>query len=372
MLFLIDVLLFILLIAYIAAWQYLRGGLKTRISKPNQDTSVSIIVSMHNEEDNVADCLQSLLAQNYPKELSEIIIVNDRSQDQTAGILNDYQQRYPEQIKVYHHSEVPDHFSPKKYAIDTAVRSARGDIILLTDADGRPGPNWAQSMVHQFTPETGFVIGYAPYTLSGNYNYGLLALEYFSHAAVAAASTGRGFPATCVGTNLAYRRQVFLQLDGFGQFSGYHSGDDDLFLQRVRDESGYGVCYAYDSDSFVYNAPPATFRQFFNQRLRYASKGFFYPWKFTATLTALWLFNFVMFFYPLTFFADSGKIFLFITAVTAKLISDYIFMTRAAGIFSMQKLMRYFMLAEILHVPYVFFFGLAGQFISYEWGSRNK
>jgi len=210
----------IFFLAYVFVFFFLYkgiGNLNYKIS--DWQPSVSIVVSLHNEEANAEQLINCLVNQNYPKEKLEIILINDRSTDNTLEILYNCQKKYPH-VEIIPINDLKEDFAPKKRAIDLGIRQAKGEIILLTDADGRPEANWASKMVSLFSEETGMVIGYAPYSIE-KYSQRLLALEYFSHATIASATTGLNFPLTCVGTNIAYRKKVYLELDGFDYY--FHS-----------------------------------------------------------------------------------------------------------------------------------------------------
>ena len=70
------------------------GIVRTKTELTAEQPFVSIIVAAHNEAKNIAVCLDSLLNQDYPEEKMEIIIVDDRSTDDTASIVKEYEQNY--------------------------------------------------------------------------------------------------------------------------------------------------------------------------------------------------------------------------------------------------------------------------------------
>jgi cellulose synthase/poly-beta-1,6-N-acetylglucosamine synthase-like glycosyltransferase len=359
------------LLLYGSAMLLLLKGLNSLIPGANPDLlPVSVIVSLHNEDANVAGLVEALFNQNYPRELLEIILIDDRSNDGTRLLLEEAALTRGN-IKVQVISDLLQDFAPKKRAIDAGIKNARGDIILLTDADGRPGPQWIRSMIQNFDRETGMVVGYAPYYSSGFISQ-LLAWEYFSHAVVAAASTGLGFPLTCVGTNLAYRKEVYHELGGFGRFRFYHSGDDDLFMQRIRDESSWKIRYASDSRSHVWNAPPADLWQFFNQRLRYASKGFFYPWKISGLLILTFLLNFLFVILALLAIFIHGIAQIVFFGIVIKIVCEYCVIYRAKKILSEKRNIKLIPLLSILHIPYVVFFALFAQIVKFQWAGRSE
>ena len=361
-------------ILYVSGFIWLRYGLKKLPQSIQVKTySISVIVSLHNEEDNISGLLRHLLSQNYAADKHEIILVDDRSEDATYSKLQQYtDDKYP--VRIVQITKTPAGVAPKKYAIDQAIQAARGEILLFTDADGRPGPNWIRGVIRYFADSVGMVIGYAPYRTARqkvSFWQKLLAIEYLTHASVAAASTGLGYPATCVGTNMAYRKSVYEELGGFGQFKSIHSGDDDLFLQRVREETQWQVRYASDPDCHVPNAPPVNWLQFYQQRIRYASKGFIYPLELTLLLTGFVLYYLSI---PVLLILSVWFPVLFpvvVVGVVCKAVVDYMFISRAAENLHDRRNLYFWPLAFVLHVPYVLFFAFITQFKSYEWAGRR-
>lgn len=370
----IETILFfcvILFIGYLVIFFYLLSGIQN-LDNPHteQQPQVSIVVSMHNEEKNAADLLDHLIHQDYPKEKLEIILVNDRSTDNTAQILANKKQQF-NQLEIITINNLIRGFAPKKRAIDVAVRQANGEIILLTDADGRPGKKWVSAMVSYFSENTGMVIGYAPY-FANNFFQKLLALEYFSHASIAAATTGLNYPLTCVGTNIAYRKKTFLELNGFGQYKNIHTGDDDLFLQRVRDESQWQIKYATSDEAKVYNAPPATWKKFYNQRLRYASKGFKYPAIVTLALTGYYFFNLLLCILGVLSLLTLNFPLSLMAIFFGKALVEYVFLKKSGTVLNETRVFSVFPAEFLLHIPYVVYFGLLGNVQKFEWSGVKQ
>jgi cellulose synthase/poly-beta-1,6-N-acetylglucosamine synthase-like glycosyltransferase len=370
----VPVTLAVLLYIYIIFLFYAARTLRRFNLSPasTQNPPVSIIVAMHNAEQDIRSCLDCLLAQEYPAGLLEIILVADRCSDGTEKVIKTYLPLNP-QVKLIVIKQLKENFAPKKFAITNAVGQARGEIILLTDVDGRPGRFWVKSMAGLFREKVGMVIGYAPYSTDRPFHtllYRLLALEYLSHAAVAAVSTAFGYPLTCVGTNLAYRKCVFKQLGGFGKYQFYLSGDDDLFLQRVREETDWEIKYACDSESHVFNAPPGTFAQFYQQRLRYASKGFLYPARVTLALSGFFMMNLLFWFASFAMIWLPGIIPLVVIMIIVKMIAEFLFLRRVAAYLNDTRDLKLTPLASLLHIPYVVYFALMAQVQKYSWGGR--
>jgi cellulose synthase/poly-beta-1,6-N-acetylglucosamine synthase-like glycosyltransferase len=368
----------ILTFVYFITLNFLENGLN-KIKKPSQikneqvKVKVTVIVSARNEEKNLPALIDCLSAQNHENIDLEFILVNDRSEDLSGKIISE-QSKIDSRFKALHITKRVEGFAPKKYAIDSAINIATGDIILLTDADGQPGKNWVKSMITYFANGADMLLGYAPYNVknSDSITKKILALEYFSHASIAAATTGLGFPLTCVGTNMAYRKKVYQQIGGFGEYKSFISGDDDLFLTRVREAGNYKICYATDPRTHVYNAPPNSFKQFVHQRLRYASKGFDYPAKVTFGLIIYIFFNLSIFFGLFCGLAGSALVLqTTLLAIAIKTIFEYKFTRKAAAVIGDRRFTNYYFITSVLHIPYILFFGILGQFKLFRWAEKS-
>ncbi len=93
---------------------------------------VSVIVPACNEEDTIEPALRSLFALEYDN--IEILVVNDRSTDNTAGVLHAIQKEHP-QLQVLTITELPEGWLGKNNALHQGALAARGEYILFTDAD---------------------------------------------------------------------------------------------------------------------------------------------------------------------------------------------------------------------------------------------
>ncbi len=109
-----------------------------RLLEAGRYPRVSILVAARNEAAKLPAALTSLLVQDYPN--YEVIMVNDRSQDETPRILDRFDQVH-EHLKVTHLSELPPGWLGKPHALTQAYRQATGQWLLFTDADVHFGPD---------------------------------------------------------------------------------------------------------------------------------------------------------------------------------------------------------------------------------------
>jgi glycosyltransferase involved in cell wall biosynthesis len=93
---------------------------------------VSIIIAARNESRNIEPALRSVLAQDYANR--EIIVVNDRSTDDTGAILQRMAANNPS-MRVVTVSDLPPHWLGKNYALHIGAERATGELLLFTDAD---------------------------------------------------------------------------------------------------------------------------------------------------------------------------------------------------------------------------------------------
>lgn len=365
----IGFILLLLTLFYVLAvlWMFI-GLFRIPKGKNSSQPGVSVVVAARNESENIDLLLTALTAQTYPADKYEIILVDDESTDDTAERVRQYQNSH-RNIRLLRTQNRAQVVSPKKAALHLGITHARGEIILLTDADCVPPPKWIAGMVRYFEPDVGMVIGFSPYELPDlrKIRHRLFALDSLALAAVAAGTCGWGRPATCSGRNLAYRKKVFQQVDGFSRIRQFVSGDDDLFLHLVATETDWKIRYAYEPALVVPTKILASLAHFFHQRIRHASKGFHYGWKETSILAGLYLYNVLLFItvplallYPITFWLP-------LAAYAAKSAIELFFLYTFAARMQRRHFLRVFPLAAVLHIPYVVIFGALGQVLTFNW-----
>jgi cellulose synthase/poly-beta-1,6-N-acetylglucosamine synthase-like glycosyltransferase len=233
---------------------------------------VSIIVCAHDEEENLKVLLPILTGQEYPS--YEIIIIDDRSNDGTHDLLleasaNHKKLRY---ITVEH---LPDHMNGKKYGITLAVKAARHDHILLTDADCKPsGKDWISEMIRGFDDSNSFVLGHSMYIQEKGFLNLFIRYETLWTAIHFLSAAMGGHPYMGTGRNLAYRKSTFLENKGFRGFGNIVGGDDDLLVNRYGNGTNTGVVIS--GKSITYSVPKRSWQSFYLQKIRHLSVGKYY------------------------------------------------------------------------------------------------
>ena len=205
----------------------------------------SIIVPAYNSECTLAFCLQALTDQTLPKELYEIIVVDDGSTDSTPEIAHRFNVHCISQKN-----------SGPASARNTGASVAVGDIILFTDSDCIPNPNWLEEMVKPFsdpnvtgvkgcyrTRQTGLIARFAQMEFEDRYDL-LSKSRYIDMVDTYSA---------------AFRKEVFLEMGGFDTHFPKANNEDTELSYRL---AAHGYRMVFSPDAVVFHTHPATLSRY--------------------------------------------------------------------------------------------------------------
>ena len=335
--------------------------------KSTSRVTVSVIVAARNEEKNIASLLRALQQQSYPQNLIQVIVANDQSTDNTAAIAKSF----PRTTVVDLNGEYPG--AHKKRAIEEAVKIATGELIVTTDADCVPPPSWIQTLA-SFREENNSRFIAAPVVFQNNSSLLQVfqALDFLVLQGITGASVMRKAHSMCNGANLAYEKKAFLEVNGFEGIDNIASGDDMLLMHKIWMQFPGRVHYLKSREAVVVTQPVTTWKDFFYQRIRWASKATFYDDKriFWALLL-VYLFNLSFLALLLAGFWSYVLWIYLVALLLAKTIVELPFVYSIAKFFDKQSLLRYFLFFQPLHVAYTILVGCLGQFGNYEWKGRR-
>lgn len=334
---------------------------------------VSVIVAARNEEENLAHCLISLLSQVYPKELYEVILIDDNSADNTLSIARSFAER-DGRLKVLSAAEY-NSLTGKQNALDMGIRASTGEIILTTDADCQAPPGWIEDMVGEFGPEAGLVAGFSILSEEGISDVGMLqrifiklqSLETLSLYIGSIGSIAQGFAWAGTGNNMAYRREVYDELGGFGAL-GVTGAEDSMLLQWVDRNSKWKV---KPTLSTVYVKPMRTVSQYIAQRNRWASSILQNRLSLIAFMVIVYGLNlFLPFLVGLCAFnvISYRELALFLCL---KAVPEFLILLKGLALFKRMDLMKYFLLLQPFHVIYVLMCGIRGLSKGFVWKGRR-
>jgi cellulose synthase/poly-beta-1,6-N-acetylglucosamine synthase-like glycosyltransferase len=349
-----------------------RGLDKLKRGKSEDQPTVSVVIPARNEEASIRECLEGLNNQDYSTYLYEIIVVNDRSNDRTAEIVLEMRQ-LNRRIRLIDITEVPEGVAPKKHAITVGVESAVGRIIVTTDGDCRHPRGWLSGLVQHFEPDVGAVVGFALYDKSDRLFDNMQSLDFLSHCIMYGGAIGNRELISCSGANLAYRKEVFDQVGGFGDTCAHISGDDILLLDRIDRLTGWRIAASLSPDTYVATDPVRTVPEFLSQRVRWASKLTACNGGTKLVLVHLGLVSLlVLALLPLSIAMPRtfGK---FLPLLGAKIAIDYWTIKKGSDRFDRPDLMKYFWITDLLNPYYNMVSGICGAIGRFRWkGERYR
>ena len=326
-------------------------------------------MAARNEAERIALTINDILAQDYPKSLIEIIVVDDHSTDGTASIIASYAERG---VKLIQLNEANALNSYKKKALTEAIKLAAGELIIATDADCRMGTAWVRTIVSMYE-EKGYKLISSPVAFYQEKTFfeELQTLEFSFLIGLGASTIGNKMPSTCNGANLAYRRDVFHELKGFTGIDDLASGDDELFLHKVAAKYPDGIGFCKSKDAIVFTHAKLSLKEFIRQRKRWASKSTRYKNKWVVVLgVSIWLFNLFTLGTLFMGFFDSDYFLLFWLSMGAKFLVELSFMASVTSFFKRKRLLLYLPLLTVAHIIYLIYIGIAGNSGKYEWKGR--
>lgn len=363
----IFLLLYALLIFfYWNAWNKLD---EYKVSAIDDRRFLSIIIPARNEEKNISSLLTALSHQSYPKDFFEVIVVDDFSTDRTAEVVKEFS--LPNMVLIQ--PGVSAELSSKKRSIEAGIKKAKGELIISTDADCVPSDLWLETVNHLYvTQHAAFIAAPVKFSHDKSFLQIFQALDFLTLQGITAASVSAKFHAMCNGANLAYTKQAFINVNGFEGIDKVATGDDMLLMHKIWKQQPHKIFYLKSKDAVVTSQPMLTWKEFFMQRKRWASKTLVYDdYGIIVVLAFIYLFNCL--FVALVMASIFNRFYWWYALgfIIIKTIIEIPFVNSVAKFYNEKKLLKYLFIFQPLHVFYTVFVGLLSQFGKYEWKGRK-
>lgn len=341
------IFLFTLSIYFIQTIVFIIGARK-RFDKIDEEDlpTISVIVAARNEESNILDCLSSLNNIIYPDEKIEIIVVNDKSTDNTGKMIDDFIEDKPK-FRSLHAVRQIAHLRGKTNAIANAIKISTGEIILTTDADCIVSPNWAKTLASYYKTDVAMVCGYTD-QFENNAFEAMQSLDFIYLLAVASGTMNLGKPLSCIGNNMSYRRSVYDEIGGYEAIP-FSVTEDSKLLMAMHRLRKYKIIYPTDSGGLVTSKACPDFSTLYWQKKRWGVGGLDSDIVGYSVLGAAFISHICILLMPFIFSAEAFYLTIF------KLITDYYFLKTVYDELKIKLRFKYFLAFELYFIIYVIY-----------------
>lgn len=350
------------------SWDSLSYTAENRIAHSN----ISILIAIRNEEKNIHELLDSIALQNYNKGDFETIIIDDQSEDQTAMIVQEFQNQHPElAIKLY---ALAGDKKGKKEALKMAYGLAKYDIIACTDGDCLLPKNWLSLLSKSFeNPNKMLISGGVYLTNERSFLDYFQSLELLSLVGSGAAAIGMGRPIMCNGANMAFRKILLDKVKRQKLHSNLASGDDVFLLMECKRVFGSeSIGFIKDKEHWVQTSAVSNMTNYLNQRIRWVSKSASYSDYFQIFLSFLILFqNTIIVGLIILSIINSNVLPSLLMLFILKTITDFFFLRNITSHLSKTRILSRYPLISLTYPFFIIITAIAGQVSSFQWKGRS-
>lgn len=248
------------MIRFWAAWKAIDTPPKAK------DLPVAVIIPFRNEAKQLRRLVKGLTQQEHAN--FELIFVNDHSEDDGEEVLLKALKGQSVNFRLLHLEDTEG----KKAALALGISAARHPLIVTTDADCYMDRRWLQSMTAAFSIETVQMVAGPVQYIKDSLFARWQAIEFQALIAVGAAGIQRRHPTMANGANFAFKKAAFDEVNGYAHTPNTPSGDDEFLLQKFAEHWPAGVRFNKDQAALVVTKASTTWKEFKEQRIRWASK----------------------------------------------------------------------------------------------------
>ncbi len=308
--------------------------------------SASVIVAARDEEENILDCLVSLNNMNYPEEKLQIIIVDDKSTDNTGKIIDEFIKDKPNFIKVVTQKSIGE-LKGKTLAIANGIEKATGEIIMTTDADCVVSPDWAKTIASYYVSDDVAIVNGMTNQLEYNSFSAMQSTDFIYLLTVASGSINLGEPLSCIGNNMSYRKSVYDEIGGYSSLK-FSVTEDFNLLMAAHKLKKYKIIYPVDPGALVTSKPCPNFKALFKQKKRWSVGGLESGIPGYWVMTTGFITHVCMMLTPFFYSASALMLFAF------KIFVDYFFLAPVYRKLNLKLKLKNFLVFEVYFILYVF------------------
>jgi cellulose synthase/poly-beta-1,6-N-acetylglucosamine synthase-like glycosyltransferase len=318
--------------------------------------NVSVVVAARNEEENIERCLRSILQVDYPADKLEVVVADDGSTDRTPEIISKIKQEH-NNLKVIRIESQINNLKGKANALAQAIAQTNGEFIFLTDADCEVPRTWIKGMLRHFDEKTGVASG-VTIIETGKIFYGMQSLDWAFLLSVAAA-VGRLFkPVACIGNNMAFRKEAYIECGGYQNLK-FSITEDFALFKAITGNGKWGYAFPVDLETLVISKPVKTLKELYHQKKRWGTGGLDTGLLGIAVMSGGFVFHLLLILSPLLI----EKISSLLISLALKFFIDGAFLFKTLRKFKKTSLLKYLPFFELYYIiyvvvlPFVVFFG---------------
>lgn len=326
-------------------------------------TKFSIIVPFRNEEENLPKLLRSISLLNYPIDLFEVILVDDDSEEKFLPP--------PFNFKITLIDNIRTSNSPKKDAINTAIKQASHDWIITTDADCFVLKDWLKTIdnyIQKNNPK--MVASGVFYKTQGMLLDAFQQLDLLSLQGTTIGSFGNKQAFMCNGANFCYRKTFFDALNGFEGNDSIASGDDVFLLQKAIQKDQSKIHFLKSASVIVQTQTEKNWKSLFHQRVRWASKTGNYSSFYSKQLgVSVLLMNLFWLIVVGSWLMRQISLDFFILIIGLKFFVDFILLYQTSTFFKTR--LQYLLFCSLMYPFFCVLVAVYSLFGHYEWKGRT-
>jgi glycosyltransferase involved in cell wall biosynthesis len=222
---------------------------------------VSVIIPVYNNPSGLDTLLQALVNQSYPRQLYEIIVVDNGSKDSTIDVARKYQSAYKDLIQVLIEDKVRGSYTAR----NTGITQSEGEIIAMIDSDCTPIPEWIERGVSALHTHQADLIGGGVRFVFPPHAGAAEMYDAIAHLQIKHVIETLGISPTA---NLFSRRAVF---NAIGLFPVNVKSRGDSIWTRKATRAGFKLLYASEAEV---SHPARNLRELLEKKYRLGSESF--------------------------------------------------------------------------------------------------
>lgn len=354
---------FLLILAFIIGF----GRLENNTINHESHITFSVIIPFRNEAKYLPGLLDSISKLAYDTSLFEVLLVDDGSTDNSIQIIESFKQQFPQLIiTVLKNNRYSN--SPKKDAISTAIKHTTHNWVISTDADCIVPQQWLKSysdFINTYNPN--MVVAPVSFIPEIAFLKQFQHIDFLSMQGATIGGFGMQQPFMANGANLAYKKELFLKLNGFENNNTIASGDDVFLLENFIAYKKEKTLFLKDRNALVTTFPVETWRALINQRKRWAAKATHFSNVFTKIVGVLvFLANCSAILSMLMLVYNYNFIWLFLLKVTI----DTVLIFKTSKLYQHNIAIAAFLKTIVFYPFFTAFVALSSLTTTFEWKGR--